>query len=155
MENNKNYLNDLLSDITDVDTFDFATSVRSGNGVPSFGIVNSSTNGKRVTLSTALTSALSITDEMYIMPIASKGIILISSAPIHPMAQHFDLRGEASKVCYNASLVTDLTKKFHLDFSKRVSRSFRDVKFIPDTTPSIAEVRLAVSTASVKEASAE
>jgi hypothetical protein len=74
---------------------------------------------------------------------------------MHPNAQHFELKGEASKVCYKSSLVTELAKKFHIDFSKHVSRSFRDVKFIPDTTPSIAEVRLTVSTASVKESSEE
>ena len=153
MENNKNDLNDLLRDITDADTFDFTTSVRSGNGVPSFGIVNSSTNGKRVTLSKALTDALSIKDEMYILPIPSKGIILVSSASIHPNAQHFELKGEASKVCYKSSLVTELAKKFHIDFSKHVSRSFRNIKFIPDATPAIAEVRLAVSTTPEQEVS--
>jgi hypothetical protein len=160
---NINNLNELFDEITDSDTFDFATSVRSGNGVMSFSIIKSDVNGKRITLSKTLVSALELSEKsneqgyvtIYIMPLTAKGLILISSKQMHPQAKAFSVRGGATKVAYNSKLVQELARIFNLDYSDCVSRSFRDITFVEGANPPIAKIRLAVSTASVKESSEE
>ena len=156
---NFNNLNELFDEITDSDTFDFATSVRSGNGVMSFGIVNSSANGKRITLSKTLVSALELSEDsesngktnIYIMPLTAKGLILVSGKQMHPQAKPFSVHGTATKVGYHSKLVQDLAYKFNLDYSNCVSRSFRDITFVEGANPPVAKIRLAVATPPTQE----
>ena len=92
----------------------------------SVSIVNN-TNGKRLTISKSLARELSITGEIYILPIVEKGVILISGVKFSPAAQSCSVRGTDKKICYNADLVKKLSDNFNLDFSEVTSKSFNDI----------------------------
>lgn len=97
-------------------------------GKYSVGIVNNS-NGKRMTVSKALAERLELSDFVYAMPSAEKGLLVLGKALPFPSAYKVSLNGTGKKIAYNTELVQVLSQAFKLDFSKCTSRTFNDISF--------------------------
>lgn len=95
----------------------------------SFGLVNSCSNGKRITLSKALSAQLKLEDSICIMPSVEKRQLVIGKALPFPKAMKINLRGSGKKIGYSASCVEVITKAFALDFSNRVCTTFYNIDF--------------------------
>ena len=104
-------------------------STSSGSSKPSFGIVYSSDNGKRLSFSKALVKRLGLEDTVSILPIIEDGIVLIGKEFDSDNASVGRLSKEGKKYCYNAAIVKMLIDAFELDFSSHVSRSYDDISF--------------------------
>lgn len=102
-------------------------STHNGANVMSLGIVNSKSNGKRLTLSKALSKALELEDTAYILPLASSDVVLITKDKVFPSSSPLALSGDDKKIIYSSDAVHTLTKLFELDFSNRTSLSVSDV----------------------------
>lgn len=102
--------------------------VRSGNALLSFGIVNSKRNGKRVTLSKSLTSAIEVDKSAAMLPIPDKGVLMIAKALPYKAASTVNLKNDGGgKVGYNSGMVALLTQTFGLNFTDHVSVSYSDI----------------------------
>lgn len=112
-----------------------------GSSKYSVSIVNN-TNGKRVSLSKALSEKLNLTETAFFLPVESAGELIISSVALGDRASTTMLSGKDKKICYNAALVTLLTDSFKLDFSTRTSCSFNEIKFdtVGDATVAIVKM---------------
>ena len=118
-----------------------STVVSTGASKYSVAIVNN-INGKRVTISKALSSDLSLNSSAYFLPVEVTGQLMISSAPIGDKSACCSLSGSDKKICYNASLVKALTDVFKLDFSNKTSCSFSEVSIDNSTNNTVAIVTL-------------
>lgn len=98
------------------------------SGPISFGVVNN-VNGKRLTLSKALSAALSLEDAMEILPSYEENVLFVSKKL--PAAKVFKgkLSGADKKICYSAELVERVTTAFNLDFSGKTSMSVNTIEF--------------------------
>ena len=100
----------------------------SGNSRFSFGIVNSARNGKRVTLSKGLATALSIGDSADMVPIAAEGVLMIGKKLSFPATSTVSLKEDGGgKIGYNSGMVAVLTQVFGLNFTEHVSVSYSDI----------------------------
>ena len=118
--------------------------VSSGASKYSVSIVNN-INGKRITISKALSADLSLNDTAYFLPIEETGQLLISAAPIGTKSSCSSLSGAEKKISYNASLVKMLTEAFKLDFSDKTSCSFSDITIDTSTEHAVAIVEIGVT----------
>lgn len=123
-----------MTNINFADLFAAATSAQverisshNGAGTMSLGIVNSKSNGRRLTLSKSLSKALDLEDTAYILPMASSDVVLITKDKVFPSSSLLTLSGDDKKIIYNSDAVHTLTKLFELDFSNRTSLSISDV----------------------------
>lgn len=112
--------------------------VSTGASKYSVSIVNN-VNGKRVTISKALSFDLSLDNSAYFLPIEETGQLLISATPIGDKSSCCSLSGTDKKTCYNASLVKMLSDAFKLDFSNKTSMAFTDI-YIDNSTNSLVAV---------------
>ena len=98
------------------------------SGPISFGVVNN-INGKRLTLSKALSAALSLEDAMEILPSYEENVLFVSKKL--PAAKVFTgkLSGADKKICYSSVLVERVTTAFNLDFSNKTSMSVNTIEF--------------------------
>jgi hypothetical protein len=120
-----------------------STVVSTGASKYSVAIVNN-INGKRVTISKALSSDLSLNSSAYFLPVEETGQLLISSVPIGDRSSCCSLSGADKKVCYNASLVKMLTDAFKLDFSDKTSMAFTDIYIDKSTANPVAIVNMVI-----------
>ena len=118
----------------------------------SFNIINSDTNGKRLSLSKMLIERLGLEDEFQLLPIPSSGVALIGKHLPSSQASTVRLSNRERGTCYSANLVKILTQLFSLDFSAHVSRTFTDITFDEIEGVPVAIITLAkVSKESVEE----
>ena len=118
--------------------------VSTGASKYSVSIVNN-INGKRVTISKALSSDLLLDSSAYFLPVEETGQLLISASPIGTMSSCSSLSGAEKKICYKASLVKMLTEAFKLDFSDKTSCSFGDITIDNSTGNAVAIVEMGVA----------
>ena len=118
-----------------------STVVSTGASKYSISIVNN-INGKRLTVSKALSSDLHLNDTAYFLPVEETGQLLIAGSPIGK-ANPCCLSGADKKICYNASLVKMLTESFKLDFSSKTSMCFSDIYIDKSTGSPVAVVNMA------------
>lgn len=104
------------------------TSTSKGNSKFSFGIVNSKTNGKRLSFSKALAEKIDLDKCAYLTPICEDGKVLVAGTKVFD-SYECSLRGDDKKLSYNSGVVETLTELFSLDFSKHVSISFSKIDF--------------------------
>ena len=103
-------------------------SARSGNSSLSFGIVNSTRNGKRLSFSKGLVHALGLEKNASLLPLSEEGVLMIAKDLPFNSANSVTLRGDdGRKVAYAADVIILLTEIFKLDFSQHVSATFDDV----------------------------
>lgn len=112
----------------------------------SFGIVNSRNNGRRMTYSKQLSSALKLkgSSEIMIIPIKEQNVIMISTKLPFENAYRCPLtQSEDRFISYASDVVTALTMIFDLPFGARKSLSFNDITLdvTPDNVP-VAIIRM-------------
>lgn len=112
----------------------------------SFGIVNSRNNGRRMTYSKQLSSALKLqgNSEIMIIPIKEQNLIMISTKLPFENAYRCPLtQSEDRFISYASDVVTALTMIFDLPFGARKSLSFNDITLdvTPDNVP-VAIIRM-------------
>ena len=95
----------------------------------SFGVVNSKNNGKRLSFSKALAKELDLEEKFNIMPLSSKGVLMVAKKLPFGRVSVGTLKGDEKKICYGADLVELVTGCFGLDFAERTSMSFSDIEF--------------------------
>lgn len=100
-----------------------------GSNAVSLSIVNSDSNGKRLTTSKELTKKLSLTDILYVVPNAEDNELYLSSVPMMNISSSGRLSGSDKKVCYSAGLVSLIVETFRLDYADKTSMSFNDISF--------------------------
>ena len=116
--------------------------VSTGANKYSVSIVNN-INGKRVTVSKALSAALKLDSVAYFLPVEETNQLLISASPIgDDRSSSSSLSGADKKISYNAALVKMLTDAFKLDFSDKTSRSFNDIYVDNSTGTPVAVVSM-------------
>lgn len=125
--------------------------VSSGASKYSFSVVNN-INGKRVTISKALSTDLSLESLAYFLPVEETGQLLISAAPIGDKSYKVNLKGLEKKISYNASLVKLLTEAFNLDFSNRTSWSFSIITIDKSSDNAVAIVDMSSGSVDTQEA---
>ena len=133
---NKN--NTLTNLITAVENNASTQVVSGGNSKYSFGIVNSTNNGKRLSFSKSLAADVGLTDTVFILPSTASGEIFVTSSPISEKCSKATLSGAEKKFCYSTPLVKLLVDMFKLDFGGHTSLSFSDV-----TIEDLDDVRVA------------
>ena len=116
--------------------------VTTGASKYSVSIVNN-TNGKRVSISKALSYDLSLNRSAYFLPVEETGQLLISASPIGDKSSSSSLSGAEKKISYNASLVKMLTEAFKLDFTAKTSCSFADIYVDTSSDSPVAVVNMA------------
>lgn len=119
---------ELFAEIETDDTLPMVSG-NGGSNVLSFGVVNSESNGKRISISKALCEKLGLEKEAQIAIVPSKGVIVVAKELTSKNICKCKLRGERGrKISYNSGLVRTLTETFDLDFSKRTSITFTDIE---------------------------
>ena len=106
-----------------------APKMSKSGGKYSLGIVNSKSNGKRLTLSKSIAENLKIETELYAMPAEDDRKLVLSKTKVFPHSVELKITDEGKRTSYCAPFVELLTDRFALDFSKHVSRTFYDVDF--------------------------
>ena len=101
--------------------------IKQSTGTFSFGLVNSTQNGKRFSISKALAEQLQLTDSVYVMPSAATREVVIGKTLPFPSSKNCKLKGDGKKLCYSASVVELLTKVLNLDFSLHVSITAKQI----------------------------
>ena len=126
MVKNINFSEALAAAAVDERNHSFVSTTASGP--LSFGVVNN-VNGKRLTLSKALSAALGLEDVMEILPSYEESILFVGKKL--PAAKVFEgkLSGAEKKICYSSELVERVTTAFNLDFSNRTSMSVSTIEF--------------------------
>ena len=99
------------------------------NGTLSFGVVNSNSNGKRITISKALAMVLNLDNAVYLTFVPQEGVLILSASKVSGTSVKVTLKGtkKTKRTGYNAVVVFALKKSFDLDYSNCVSLSFRDI----------------------------
>lgn len=123
--------------------------VSTGTSKYSVSIVNN-INGKRVSISKALSADLSINSSAYFLPVEETGQLLISASPIGDRSSCVPLSGAEKKICYNAALVQMLTNAFKLDFSDKTSCSFSNITIDNSTGNAVAIVDMVGASATAQ-----
>lgn len=95
----------------------------------SMGIVNTRSNGKRLTFSKSIADELGITDTAFAMPAEGERKLVVGQTLPFPEAVKLTLKGDTKKICYHSQMVALLTDMFNIDFSTKTSRSFDNVTF--------------------------
>lgn len=117
-----------------------------GTSKMSLGVVNSSSNGRRLTFSKLLAQKVGLSDRAYIALVPSEECVLISNKAITNNAVECKLSNEKEdqkKVSYNAGAVRAITEIFGLSFKQHVSVSYDEVtidKLEDGTTVAIVRV---------------
>ena len=126
MVKNINFSEALAAAAVDERNHSFVSTTASGP--LSFGVVNN-VNGKRLTLSKALSAALGLEDIMEILPSYENNFLFVGKKL--PAAKVFGgkLSGAEKKICYSSELVERVTTAFNLDFSNRTSMSVSTIEF--------------------------
>lgn len=109
----------------------------------SFGIVNAEGNGKRLSISKAISEKLGLEDSAMIIPLVDSGVVIIGKTLPFPKASELTLKGKEKKLAYNAGAVKLLAKVFDLDFSVKTSMSFSDITFdvVDDVDVAIVNIK--------------
>lgn len=131
-------LSDLLKLAEEVKLPTIPTAMGGGSSKLSFGIVNSASNGKRITFSKGLVTALAVTNKAVMLPVKAKDVLMVARVLPFPAAKSVDLKGEdGRKIAYDSEMVTLLTKVFDLTFTKHVSAAYNDITIdtLDDGTP--------------------
>ncbi|MFL0167932.1 hypothetical protein [Candidatus Clostridium helianthi] len=90
-------------------------------------IINSKKNGKRITFANDVIEKLGDFNQLQIA-FSKQGIVIGENIP--NVGQHFPLKKSGAKwIIYSAGLVTEISEKFGLDFSERVSITFQKVEY--------------------------
>ena len=110
-------------------------------GTYSMTVVNSKTNGRRCTFSKALSKKLGLRDSIAIAIAPDDGLIFLASK-FPDDDEIYSLSGEDKKICYNTSIVKNITEAFKLDYDKKTSRSFGDITFETHNGIIIAAVKI-------------
>lgn len=100
-----------------------------GSNAVSLSIVNSDSNGKRLTTSKELTKKLNLTDTLYVVPNVEVNELYLSSVPMMDISSSGKLSGSDKKVCYSAGLVALIVESFNLDYTGKTSMSFNNISF--------------------------
>ncbi len=100
-----------------------------GSNAVSLSIVNSDSNGKRLTTSKELTKKLNLTDTLYVVPNVEDNELYLSSVPMMDISSSGKLSGNDKKVCYSAGLVSLIVETFRLDYTGKTSMSFNNISF--------------------------
>lgn len=104
------------------------TTSASNNSRLSFNIVNSKHNGKRIKLSKGLALEAGITESAAMLPIKSKGLLMVAEKLPFQAACSVTLKDDGgAKIAYSYKMVALLTQEFALDFAERTSMSFNDI----------------------------
>lgn len=114
-------------------TLTTAVNAHGGNSSRSFGIVNSRTNGRRLSFSKKLCEDLHLETTVEISPVIEDNVLMIGKNLPDGLENKFtcNLKGEDSrKVSYCGGLVQDLTAWFNLDYSKCTSKSFTAIEMM-------------------------
>ncbi len=138
-------ISDLISKISAEDAAPVINAT--GAGKYSFGIVNSEGNGKRITLSKALSSDLGLTDHLELLPYPKDGILIIGANLNSEFASSCTLRGKEKKIGYAAPIVHLLTQLYAIDFSSHVSKSFSDVTLDSHNGEKVAVITMCAASA--------
>lgn len=138
--------NYILSDLIAKAQNNSIAAVSVSNSKLSVSIVNN-INGKRFSISKALSETLNLEDTAYFLPVQETGQLLISAAPLGQYASKVTLSGTGKKICYNAALVQNLSACFKLDFSAKTSMSFTDIDIDTSTGQPVAVVSIAAPVA--------
>ena len=93
----------------------------------SFGLVNN-VNGKRITISKALSQKLHLDDTAYISLVPEQNALLVSATPVTEKSCKCLLRGADKKTSYSAQVISTITTVFNLDFTQKTSLSFSDIE---------------------------
>ena len=125
MSENKKSIDSLFEALMTAEAPDLAAPV----GKYSMGIVNSKSNGRRLTLSKSIADKLKIDDELFAMPAEGENKLVITKTKVFPNSVKLTACGEGKKTIYCGPLVELLTKMFNLDFSKHVSQTYSNVSF--------------------------
>lgn len=126
MKKFSDYINELnKATITKV-----TSTTRVGNSVCSMGVVYSTTNGKRVTFSKALSAKLELEDTIDVIPHSDAGVVHIGkNLKGLPGVSTCTLKGDDKKICYDAGLANILATEYGIDFKNHVSHSFQNIAF--------------------------
>ena len=138
----QNFLETLLENLDEINSYDFSDLSYGGNSIPSLTV----TGGKKVTKSINFTKALSeklgLTDSVEIL-LLKKGSIVVAAHLGIEQAKKFSLcDDDGKKIIYNASLVQILAKIGNLDYSERTSYSFREIKYDDVNGKTVATIDL-------------
>ena len=117
-------------------------SVSGGSSTYSFGIVNSSSNGKRMSFSKALVAKLNLNDTVFITPLVDDGKILVVGQKLFDATYECGLRGDSRKTSYRAGVVKEIVNAFHLDFGSHVSMTFTNIEFFEHEGVTVASIKL-------------
>ena len=98
-------------------TLPSTTTTCRSNSKLSFGVVNSKTNGKRLSFSKALVTKLELKDAAYITPIKEDSVIIVAGAQLFE-SYKCDLRGNDKKAWENYKKELEAEKK-NEDFFKQ------------------------------------
>ena len=100
-----------------------------GSGKYSVSIVNSSGNGKRVTLSKALVEKLQLEGTVDILPVPSENAVMMGKTLSFPCTSQIELNSADKRTAYHANAVKVIVEAFGLDYSNKTSMSFNDIEF--------------------------
>ena len=125
----QNFLETLLENLDEINSYDFSSLSYGGNSIASLTI----TGGKKVTKSVNFTKALSekldLSDSVEIL-FLKKGAVVVGAHLGIEQAKKFALcDDDGKKIIYNASLVQILAALGNLDYSERTSYSFREIRY--------------------------
>jgi hypothetical protein len=123
---------DVLNSISNKEATTPTRSVRARRGKYSVGIVCSSKNGKRVTLSALLAEKLKLDDTVFFTVYREDRLAIISSHSLNSASFEATLKGKGMKIAYKSSLVHFLIDTFEMDFGPHVSTVFHDIVFNDD-----------------------
>ena len=113
------------------------------NGGNSFGIVFSRKNGKRLTFSKNLSVTLGLDDKVALLFHTEAGVLFAFKPNGLVNASTLNLKDcDGAKIAYSGPMVELIVKSYGLDYSKCVSKSFRDIEFDAENGQTIAMIHL-------------
>lgn len=141
---------EILNNVTNktisiLDKFEICKSIGKsrdiGKGAAAVSLVNSK-NGMRVTFGAELYRRINSPDKIQIAFSADE-IAVFKSLPENENYFKPRITGKGKKICiYSADLVREITDRYGLDFSDRVSYSFYDVRYVTENGITIALVKV-------------
>lgn len=100
------------------------------NGKYSFRIIRSECNGKRITVSKTLKSALGLSESFMLTANEKERKIFIGKSLPAQNCVECKFSQHASDTCYKSSVADTLVDMFNLDYNGRVSRTFTDIEIV-------------------------
>lgn len=145
--------------MTTFNTFNVAVSDKISTAIPtsaqsqrggafSVNIVCAKNNRKSITLTKKLADALQLTTDVYVTVYANDGSIALSQTPIDENSAQYSFSNDSNHIVYNANLVRFIAETFALDYTKKTSMSFKNIKFGSANGVAYAEVILTQKTTS-------